>query len=88
MGAIVINTLFLVPLSGSLTCTAATLAPRDRSYMSALCSFHGRDPQRVLGFWTESLQAAKITPTPFPEWETFLETVNYVRVTVCTQYES
>ena len=28
------------------------------------------------------IQAAKITPTPFPEWETFLETVNYVRIPV------
>ena len=32
-----------------------------------------------------SVQAAKITPTPFPEWETFLETVNYVRITACAK---
>ena len=32
-----------------------------------------------------SVQAAKITPTPFPEWETFLETVNYVWITACAE---
>mmetsp|Transcript_31128 Transcript_31128/g.71864 ORF Transcript_31128/g.71864 Transcript_31128/m.71864 type:complete len:532 (+) Transcript_31128:2-1597(+) len=28
--------------------------------------------------------AAKITPTPFPEWETFLETVNYIFAAIFT----